>query len=241
MSLNTRETAPAGLLHAIRLITHDCVRIQASDGTVVYIDPYDMPAAAHDGSLILVTHDHFDHFSPEDIEKAAAPGARIVPPFSLGSQASKLAETLGASGLHLLNPGGYLGSEALGTPAVEIRATHAFNIGKPYHPAENQWLGYVITVDGVRIFHPGDADRTPENEHVVCDVLLVPVGGTYTMDAEEAVGFTLSVRPRIAVPMHYGTVAGDPGDGEHFAQLLEDAQAASPAPIPAAVIMGLQS
>lgn len=228
----------AQLLHGITLISHDCVRIQAADGTVAYIDPFEMPDAPHDGNLIFVTHDHYDHFSPEDIVKAAAPKARIIVPFSLGEQASRLADELALNGVHLLNPGGELTPATLGTKSIAARATHAYNIGKPFHPAENRWLGYVLTVDGVRIFHTGDADRTPDNEHETCDVLLVPVGGTYTMDAEEAVCFTLSVRPRVAVPMHYGTAVGEPGDGPRFARLLQAAQDGCPKPVPAAVIMG---
>lgn len=211
------EKAIERYLSPLRLITHSCARLESTGGFVVYVDPYDMPTAPHDADAVLVTHDHFDHFSPEDIAKVAKASSELVVPVSLADQAADL----GMRAVTTCAPGDSVELAA----SVVVEATRAYNIGKDFHPKANNWLGYVVTLDGVRYFHMGDTDQNPDNEQVGCDVLLIPVGGTYTMTAEEAVPCALSIRPRVAVPMHYGTVAGSPEDGARFAKLLREAQA----------------
>lgn len=241
MDEKTREVAVERYMAPLRLITHSCVRLESSGGFVIYLDPYDLPSAPHDADAVLVTHDHFDHFSHEDIAKVAKAAkaerssTELVVPTSLAERAAEL----GMRKVVTCAPGG---SVEL-APGVTAQAMRAYNIGKDFHPRANNWLGYVVTLDGVRYFHMGDTDQNPDNEQVSCDVLLIPVGGTYTMTAEEAVPCALSIRPKVAVPMHYGTVAGSPEDGARFAKLLQQAQTAGAdafdaTPVEAAVIMG---
>lgn len=219
----------AALLEPLRLITHDCVRIESKTGTVVYIDPYETDGASREADVILITHDHFDHFSPDDIRNVARPDAVVIVPASLAGQAA----ALGLGRVITMRSG----DAVQPADGIDVMAVPAYNIAKDFHPACNGWLGYVVSVDGIRYFHMGDTDRTPDNDSVACDVLLIPVGGTYTMDAEEAARCALCINPRIAVPMHYGSVAGERADGERFAQRLAALQNGRPAPIPSAVIM----
>ena len=102
-----------------------------------------------------------------------------------------------------------------------IEAVHAYNIGKEFHPKENNWLGYVITIEGTRIYVCGDMDATPEAKAVKCDIVLVPIGGKYTMDPKEAAAFVNGLKPQIAIPTHYGSIVGDKADGEAFAKLVD--------------------
>jgi L-ascorbate metabolism protein UlaG (beta-lactamase superfamily) len=218
------------LLKPVRLITHSCVRLEASDGFVVYVDPYDVPDEPHDADVVLVTHDHYDHFSPEDIAKVSKPGTRVGTPESTAKDAAALpdVETFVLA----------IGDSVALSDTVSVETVPSYNIGKKFHPKANGWLGYIVSVDGNLYFHMGDTDQNPDNEHVDCDVLLIPVGGTYTMNVDEAVTCALSVVPTVAVPMHYGTVAGDADCGKRFADELAACQVGIASPIASAVIMG---
>lgn len=202
------------ILDRIRVNTHSSVRIQTGE-RVLYVDPFRLEEAPHDGDLIFFTHDHFDHLSPEDVEKVSKPGSVFVAP-----AAAKKAAAAVAAGrkLTLVEPGER--GELLDVP---FEAVAAYNPAKPFHPKANGWVGYVLTVEGCRIYIAGDTDRTPEAEAVRCDVALLPIGGKYTMDPEQAAGLAKVLKPRAVIPFHYGTVAGSPKDFERFAALVDPA------------------
>lgn len=105
---------------------------------------------------------------------------------------------------------------------LELETVPAYNILKPFHPKRAEWVGYILRVDGKRIYIAGDTDVTKEAKTVKCDIALVPVGGTYTMDAKKAAELVNTIRPSAAIPVHYGTVVGCPGDGEIFAEYVKE-------------------
>ena len=171
---------------------------------VVYIDPWKLSDAPADGDVVFVSHAHFDHCSPEDVAKVrGADGVVVAPADAL--------EQLG--GGQTLRPG-----QELQVNGVKLTGVPAYNIGKSYHPKSNNWLGVVVELDGVRVYYAGDTDRIPEMAELKdVDVALLPVGGTYTMDAGEAAGAAGDIGAKAAIPYHYGEVVGSAEDAKKFA------------------------
>ena len=202
------------LLERVQINTHSSVRILAG-ARVLYVDPFRLEEAPHDGDLIFFTHDHFDHLSPEDVEKVSKPGSVFVAP----ATAKKAAAAVAAGRrLTLVEPG-----ERGSLLDIPFEAVAAYNPAKHFHPKANGWVGYVLTVGGRRIYIAGDTDRTPEAEAVRCDLALLPIGGKYTMDPEQAAGLVNLLKPQAVIPFHYGSVAGSPKDFDRFAALVDPA------------------
>lgn len=199
------------MLERIKVLHHACVRLEGS--ITIYVDPYELKTAPHDADLILVTHGHYDHDSPEDIQKVAGAGSTLVVPASEGQRTDFTGETLVT-----IAPG-----EAKELKGVTIRAVAAYNKMKPFHPKRKGWVGYVIELDGIRYYIAGDTDDTPEARAVSCDVAVLPVGGTYTMNAKAAAQLANALRPKAAVPYHYGSVVGSEKDAREFIALLDPA------------------
>lgn len=189
----------------IRVLTHSSIKITGE--STVYVDPFRIEDAADDADIILITHDHFDHFSPEDIAKVMKSDTVLVVPQKMQKKAAEIS----CGELITVEPGE---KKQLGSIAIET--IPAYNPLKPFHPKGQGWVGYVIETGGVRIYVAGDTDITKENKEVVCDVALVPIGGTYTMDAKKAAELVNTIRPEIAIPTHYGSVAGSKSDEEVF-------------------------
>lgn len=199
----------------ITINTHSSIRLQTKRGTVIYVDPYGFEEEPHDADLILITHTHFDHFSPEDIAKVRKPYTAFVVPAT--SMRDLFDAGLANESVAFLVPG----ERAMPIPGIEIETVPAYNISKGFHPEDNAWMGYVVEVDERRVYVAGDTDDLPENRSIDCDIALVPVGGTYTMDANEAAAFVNALGPAVAIPEHYGTVAGSPEDGKRFASMVD--------------------
>ena len=199
-------------LSNVRVLAHSAIRIEGEK--TVYVDPFHLKEETRDGDIILITHDHHDHFSPEDIRKAAGKDAVLVIPGSLREAALK--EGFPAARTVVVAP--WEDRTVLG---VSLETVPAYNLGKPFHRPEKRWLGYVVTLGGVRYYIAGDTDENEDNRKVRCDVALVPVGGTYTMTADEAAVFVNHLKPKAAVPTHYGDIVGSREDAEHFCRLLD--------------------
>ena len=192
----------------IRWLGHATVRID-SENAVIFIDPYDVKERAK-SDLILVSHDHFDHCSLEDLRKVAVKRTQVVGPPTVQSVLRRV-----SSHAHVIEAG-----EELEVVGVKITAVPAYNIDKDFHPKSAGGLGYVLEVDGKRIYFAGDTDLIPEMKGLNVDVALLPVGGFYTRDAEEAAkAFELNGAEE-GIPIHYGTVIGTGADGEKFRRLI---------------------
>ena len=208
-------------VESVRVFTQSAVRIEGPGGTVAYLDPYALTdaEAAHDADYVLLTHAHYDHLSPQDYARVASDKTVVVAPASMSGDVAGL----GAARTYLMSAG-----ERLDLPGLTVEAVPAYNVEPGrlgFHPRENGWLGYVLTLDDdpTRYYVSGDTDQNPENERVVCDVALVPIGGTYTMDARQAAAFVNTIRPRVAVPTHYGSIVGTHADFDAFAAAVDPA------------------
>ena len=196
------------MLKGIHWLGHDSFRLE-EDGKVVYIDPYQLPPEPPEADLILVTHDHFDHCSPEDVARIRGPDTVVV---TIAAAASQLPEPV-----QIVAPG-----DTLTAAGIPLEAVPAYNVnkfrapGQPYHPREAGHVGYVITLGGRRIYHAGDTDCIPEMERITVDVALLPVSGIYVMTPEEAAAAAASIHPRVAVPMHVGAGIGELSDATAF-------------------------
>lgn len=200
------EKEASHMVDNIHWLGHDTFRIDGKNMTV-YTDPYKISGGKAAG-LILLTHSHQDHCSPEDVKKIQGPETVIV---ATADCADKL-----SGNIKTMKPG-----DSLSVGDVRIEAVPSYNTNKNFHPKENGWAGYIFTVDGVRIYLAGDTDLIPEMKAFACDVALLPVSGTYVMTAEEAVRAALDINPQIAIPMHYGTIVGTLDDAQAFKRALE--------------------
>lgn len=201
-----RDNAP--LQERVRVNAHSSVRLELG-GKVVYVDPFSLREEPHDADLIFLTHDHFDHFSPEDIARVDKPDTFFVLPKKL---VRKAASVIGSRRSLPVSPGDRGEVEGL-----RFEAVPAYNLRKHFHRKAKGWVGYVLEAEGLRIYVAGDTDATPEAAAVRCDVALLPIGGTYTMDPAEAAALANQLRPQLVIPIHYGSVAGSAEDFGRFA------------------------
>ena len=175
---------------------------------VIYIDPFRIKET-EPADLIIITHEHFDHLSPEDIRRILDKNTIII---TTPNCASKLSGTV-----KTISPG-----KTVEIEGIKIEAVPAYNINKDFHPKSKSWIGVVITVGGMRVYHAGDTDNIPEMRNLRdIDVALLPVSGTYVMTAEEAAEAANTIMPKVAVPMHYGTIIGTRADAERFKRLCK--------------------
>ena len=188
----------------IHWLGHDGFCIAAHQ--TVYIDPYQIEGGKR-ADLILITHPHFDHCSAEDIAKIQGPDTTIVTEQESAAQLS--------GNIRILAPG-----ERLELDEIKIEALPAYNLDKDFHPRAKGWLGFNLELKGVRIYHAGDTDFIPEMERIQTDIALLPVSGTYVMTAAEAVQAARAIKPKIAIPMHFGAIVGSGSDAHQFAEAL---------------------
>jgi L-ascorbate metabolism protein UlaG (beta-lactamase superfamily) len=207
-----KGVTPMKMIENITWLGQSTVRIKAA-GKTIYIDPYQI-SKREPADIILVTHAHADHLSLKDIAKLATGETVFVAPRDC---ASKI-QTTRKTDVCILKPG-----EDTQIGDIRIEATYAYNVVKTkFHPRKNNWVGYILTVDGVRIYHAGDTERIPEMTSMSCDIAMLPLGQTYTMNSvADAAAAAVDVNAKIAIPIHYGMYEGKLEDAEEFKRLLE--------------------
>jgi L-ascorbate metabolism protein UlaG (beta-lactamase superfamily) len=200
-----------GPKHELLWLGHAGFRLRLG-GRIVYIDPYRAPEGPP-ADVILITHDHFDHFSPDDVKRLAGEGTQVVGPATVTEQIRGPAVTVAPGDSHELD-------------GLELTAVAAYNTnkvgsdGKLFHPREAGWVGYLVLAGGLRFYHSGDTDVIPEmDEAAGVDIAMLPVSGTYVMTAVEAAEAARRIEPKVAIPMHWGTVIGSRQDAEEFGRL----------------------
>ncbi|MEM0450748.1 MAG: MBL fold metallo-hydrolase [Nitrososphaerota archaeon] len=202
----------------ITWLGHDGFLIEGGGRTVV-IDPFQVKARGRKADVAFVTHDHFDHCSPDDLRRFVDPeGTTVV----AAANCSRALRDLRAKEVRYVRPGD--SGEVAG---IGYRAVHAYNVnkfrapGQPFHPREYGGVGYVIRIGGVSVYHAGDTDFIPEMRELgQVDVALLPVSGTYVMTAEEAAEAAKAISPKLAIPMHFGAIVGSIKDAERFRSLV---------------------
>jgi len=204
--------------HGIKIRWHGHDTFTLEKEITICIDPYKLSKTIQT-DLVLISHNHFDHLSLEDLKKTSSKNTVIIAANECISQILNISlkEKIGIA------PG-----EEKTINNVKIKAVPAYNIDKinpdtkkPFHPKEDKKIGFIITIQGTSIYHTGDSDLIPEMSDLKPDILLVPVSGTYVMTAKEAANAVEKIKPKIAIPMHYGSIVGSESDAKEFKDMVK--------------------
>ena len=190
----------------------------SGDDLKVYIDPWGVSEGSPEADVVFITHAHFDHFSLEDIARIRKDSTKFFAPADVAAEVS--------GNVAAVAPG-----DSLEVDGIKVQAVPAYNQREErldFHPKDNKWVGYILKMGHAVYYHAGDTDHLEELDSVEADVSFVPIGGTYTMDHAEAAGLVKAIAPKLAVPMHYAHVVGEPGDAGLFQ--------AEAAPIPVQIL-----
>lgn len=211
--INVKESDPIlKMVENIQWYGQASVRIKGAN-KVIYVDPY-LLTDNEVADYIFITHSHGDHFSIEDIKKIANNYTKIYAP-------KDCCDKLRGQGL--VNCIVVTPEESLKMEGVRVKVVPAYNIAKNFHAREKKFVGYVITLDGVKIYHPGDTEQIPEMKDIQCDIAFMPLGQTYTMqNVQEAANAVLDVKAKYAIPIHFGLYEGAATDAQLFKDLLKD-------------------
>ena len=200
------------MLEGIEFLGHSSIKIKKLN-KIIYIDPFNIKNSLNDADYIFITHNHYDHFSEDDIKKVKNNQTIIIVTEDLYTNTLKL----GFSKTNIIT---VKLNETYQVEKIRFSTIPAYNTNKKFHPKENEWVGYIIELEENKYYIAGDTDITTENKNVKCDVAFVPVGGTYTMDFKEAAMLINQIKPKIAVPIHYGSIVGTKQDAIDFVKLL---------------------
>ena len=207
----SEETAEVDMDN-ISINTQSSIKIKGSK--TIYIDPFKRTNSTFDADIVLITHPHYDHYDVESLKSVIGQDTLIICPESMFDDLVSLGLKADATALEA---GGVFTAKG-----VSVEAVPAYNEKKKFHPKKKGWLGYIVTMDGVRYYAAGDTDALDELKTISCDVAMVPVGGKYTMTAEEAAGLINSIAPKYAVPIHYGSIVGKRSDADTFAAAVDE-------------------
>lgn len=195
----------------VKVFGQNSIRINSSK--IIYIDPLYIDQNYNDADFIFITHDHYDHFSPNDISKIIKKDTIIVMPEKMKMSVSQL--NIDINNIKYVIP-----NQIYHFETISFETVPSYNENKVFHPKSNNWVGYIFNLDK-KYYVAGDTDNVPEIRHIDCDVAFVPIGGTYTMTYREAAELINTMRPKLVVPVHYGTIVGEKADGEKFKSLID--------------------
>ncbi len=193
---------------------------EGKNNKIIYIDPYNIREGTEKADLILLTHSHYDHCSIVDMNKIIKKGTKIILPADCQSKITKFNVPID---IQIVEPG-----RELNVGEINLCVLPAYNTDKPFHRKEDGWVGYVIKMNGIVVYHAGDTDVIPEMQKLTGYkqegkefVALLPIGGRFTMSVDEALEAVKLIKPSLVVPMHYGSVAGTVNDAKEFADLCK--------------------
>lgn len=179
----------------------------------LYFDPFQIEDNFKDADIIFITHNHYDHFDIESINKVKNEKTIVVAPKSMKDDI----DVIDFKEYIYLEP-----NEETSIDNISIKSIPAYNNDKQFHPRNNNWLGYIVSYNNVTYYIPGDTDKTKESESVKCDIAFVPIGGHFTMDVDEATELIKTINPKIVIPIHYGTIIGNINDGNRLKNSLKN-------------------
>lgn len=194
----------------INLFKHNSIKITGNSN--IYIDPFEIDNETKDANIIFITHSHYDHFSIKDILKIKNENTIIV---STKDTYQELIKYFNSNKIIIVIPNNSY--EVLG---IKFDTVRAYNVNKSFHPIDNDWVGYIINIDNTKYYIMGDTDINDDVLKVKCDVLFIPIGGTYTMNYKEAASYTNTINPKTVIPTHYGLIVGDVKLGQEFKLLI---------------------
>ena len=200
------------MLNNVSVLYHSSIKINKKK--VIYIDPYNIDNTYNDADIIFITHDHYDHYSEEDIDKIKKENTIIIVPKNMYEKLSKYG--FKEKNIIVVEP-----NKKYSVEEINFETLPAYNMNKEFHPKENNWVGYIMEIDNIKYYIAGDTDIVNENRKVRCDIAFVPIGGTFTMDFKEAAILINEIKPKIAVPIHYGSLVGTKQDALEFSKLLD--------------------
>lgn len=197
---------------------HDSFKLVTPDNKVVYIDPYKISEVHHkknDAEIVLISHNHFDHLSIEDLRHVINEKTMII----AASECIEKLKQEGFKNVKNVEPG-----QTIEERGVSIEIVPAYNTNKNFHPKDDKKIGFIFSFDKMlKIYHAGDTDKIPEMSEFKPDIALVPVSGVYVMSADEAADAVNNlIKPsKLAIPMHYGTIVGSLDDAKKFKTLVK--------------------
>ena len=196
----------------LEVLCHSSIRI--TEDKVIYIDPFKIDKNYNDADYVFCTHSHYDHFSPEDIEKVKKDDTILIVTSDIEDEAKKI---VNKENVFIVEP-----DKKYDIKGLKIETTYSYNIDKQFHPKENKWVGYIIEINNKRYYVAGDTDNIKEIQDIECDVALIPIGGTYTMNYKEAAELANDINASTVIPIHYGTIVGDKEDAIRFKKLVKN-------------------
>lgn len=179
----------------------------------IYFDPFKIEEETHDADIILITHNHYDHFDIESINKIKNDNTIVIAPKTIEDDVRKIE----FKDYKLLNP-----LDEINIDGIIISSIRAYNIEKPFHPKSNNWLGYIVNYNNISYYVAGDTDKTEDTLGVKCDIAFIPIGGHFTMDVNDAGELVRIIKPKIVIPTHYGSIVGSIDDGKRLKEKLID-------------------
>lgn len=196
----------------LEVLCHSSIRI--TEDKIIYIDPFKIDKNYNDADYVFCTHSHYDHFSPEDIEKVKKEDTILIVTSDIEDEAKKI---VNKENVFIVEP-----DKKYDIKGLKIETTYSDNIDKQFHPKENKWVGYIIEINNKRYYVAGDTDNINEIQDIECDVALIPIGGTYTMNYKEAAELANDINASTVIPIHYGTIVGDKEDAIRFKELVKN-------------------
>ncbi len=196
----------------ITINTHSSIKIKTDK--IIYIDPFKIEDNINDADYILITHSHYDHYDIDSINKIKKDNTKLIVPNSM------IQNVFGKYDMN--NVIGVDPSETYQIDDLSFDTIRAYNVDKQFHPKSNNWVGYLLNIEDKKIYIAGDTDINEDNKNIECDIALLPIGGTYTMNNIEASEFANKLKPTTVIPIHYGSIAGSYEDDILFKEKIDD-------------------